>query len=59
MRIFFRIAFRNLIRQKKRNGLLGFAIAFGMVVLIISNSFAAGLTDIFMHKIMAFLTGTY
>ena len=57
MKLLFKIAFRNLIRQKKRNALLSLAIAFGMIVLIISNSFAVGLTDIFINKFMAFLTG--
>ena len=57
MKLLFKIAFRNLIRQKKRNALLSLAIAFGMIILIVSNSFAVGLTDIFINKFMAFLTG--
>ncbi len=37
-----RIAFRNLNRQKKRSFLLGGAIAFGIMIIIILNAFTAG-----------------
>jgi len=37
-----RIAFRNLNRQKKRSFLLGGAIAFGILIITLVNSFTAG-----------------
>lgn len=41
----FRIAFRNLSRQKKRSFLLGGAIAFGILIITLVNSFTAGLVE--------------
>jgi len=40
-----RIAFRNMNRQKKRSLLLGGAIAFGILIITLLNSFTAGLAD--------------
>ena len=40
-----RIAFRNLSRQKKRSFLLGGAIAFGVLIITLVNSFTAGLVE--------------
>ncbi len=40
-----RIAFRNLSRQKKRSFLLGGAIAFGIMIIILVNSFTAGFVE--------------
>ncbi len=40
-----RIAFRNIARQKKRTALLGGAIAFGVLVIVVMASFTAGLLD--------------
>ena len=37
-----RIAFRNITRQKKRTGLLGGAIGFGFMIVILINSFTVG-----------------
>ena len=40
-----RIAFRNLSRQKKRSFLLGGAIAFGILIITLVNSFTAGFVE--------------
>jgi putative ABC transport system permease protein len=40
-----RIAFRNIARQKKRSALLGGAIAFGVLVIVVMSSFTAGLLE--------------
>ena len=40
-----RIALRNIARQKKRTALLGGAIAFGTLVIVLMGSFAAGVLE--------------
>ncbi|MBV6494856.1 MAG: hypothetical protein LDLANPLL_02893 [Turneriella sp.] len=50
-------AFRNLMRQKRRNILLGAAIAFGTMILILANSFSRGITDTLLNKVVVRLTG--
>ena len=52
MSVLLKISFRNLIRQKRRNILLGISIAFGTCILIIANSFSHGLSDILLNKII-------
>ncbi len=52
-----RIAFRNLVRQFRRNALLGIGIAVGMCVLVVTSSFTNGLTDILFNKVMVYITG--
>ena len=39
-----RIAFRNIARQKKRTVLLGGAIAFGVLIMVLIGSFTAGVS---------------
>lgn len=51
------ISLRNLLRQKRRNFLLGSAIAFGVMILIIANAFSSGITDILLNKIIARVAG--
>lgn len=51
------LAFRNLIRQRRRNLLLGVAIAFGTMILILANSFSRGITDTLLNKIVVQMTG--
>ena len=51
------IAFRNLIRQRRRNLLLGVAIAFGTMILILANSFSRGITDTLLNKLVVQMTG--
>jgi len=57
MTLLLRISLRNLFRQKRRNLLLGSAIAIGMALLILANSFANGISDVLFNRIMAFVTG--
>ncbi len=52
MGLILKVSFRNLIRQKRRNILLGTSIAFGMCILIVANSFSHGLSDILLNKII-------
>lgn len=57
MKTILKISFRNLIRQKRRNLLLGLGIAFGMGILIVSNSFSQGISDVLLNKFILWLTG--
>lgn len=56
-RVVATIAFRNLVRQFRRNLLLGLGIAVGMCVLVLTSSFTAGLTDILFNKVLVLMTG--
>jgi ABC-type lipoprotein release transport system permease subunit len=51
------ISFRNLVRQFRRNLLLGIGISVGMCVLIATASFTNGLTDILFNKILVNMSG--
>jgi|WetSurMetagenome_2_1015567.scaffolds.fasta_scaffold00724_14 ABC-type lipoprotein release transport system permease subunit len=51
------IALRNLLRQKRRNILLGTAIAFGMMILMLANSFSHGISDVIFNKILKYTSG--
>lgn len=57
MKYIFKFAIRNLIRQKRRNILLGTAIAFGMMILVIANSFSHGISDTLINRIIVIMTG--
>jgi putative ABC transport system permease protein len=57
MNLILKISLRNLLRQKRRNVLLGIGIAFGMSILIIANSFSHGISDILLNKIIKWMTG--
>lgn len=57
MSMLFKISLRNLLRQKRRNLLLGSAIAIGMALLILANAFAHGISDVLFNRVMAFVTG--
>ncbi|WP_300671394.1 ABC transporter permease [Desulfoluna sp.] len=57
MKLIFRIAFRNLIRQKRRNLLLGTGIAFGIMILFISQSYTKGLSDILINSFISSVFG--
>ncbi|MFA5857540.1 MAG: FtsX-like permease family protein [Elusimicrobiota bacterium] len=57
MNIIIEISLRNLLRQKRRNLLLGLAIAFGMMILVIANSFSRGITDNLLNKIIVMTSG--
>ncbi|MBU0994176.1 MAG: FtsX-like permease family protein [Proteobacteria bacterium] len=57
MNLILKIALRNLIRQKRRNILLGMAISFGMMILVIANSFSHGISDTLINRIVIIMTG--
>jgi len=57
MPVIANIAFRNLIRQKRRNLLLGIAIAFGAMVLILTNAFSHGITKVLFERIVKYTNG--
>lgn len=57
MWLLLRLSLRNLLRQKRRNILLGSAMAIGVGLLVTANSFSNGLTDIMMNKILRWVTG--
>jgi putative ABC transport system permease protein len=52
-----RIAFRNLSRQKKRSFLLGGAIAFGVLIITLVNSFTAGFVENVQENFSHFFAG--
>ncbi|HAR64272.1 MAG: hypothetical protein DKM50_02315 [Candidatus Margulisiibacteriota bacterium] len=57
MSILFDISMRNLFRQKRRNVLLGIAIAFGMMILVIANSFSHGISDSLLNRVIVYVAG--
>lgn len=57
MKFLILISFRNLLRQKRRNLLLGAAIAIGMAMLAIANSFSHGISDLMFNRILTYVTG--
>lgn len=59
MILLIKISLRNLLRQKQRNILLGTGIAFGMTILILSNSFSHGLSDILLNRIIKTMAGHF
>jgi ABC-type lipoprotein release transport system permease subunit len=57
LRVVSTIAFRNLLRQFRRNVLLSIGIAVGMCILVITTSFTSGLTDILFNKMLVYMSG--
>ncbi|MDH5721075.1 MAG: ABC transporter permease [Spirochaetia bacterium] len=57
MKLILSLGLRNLLRNKRRNILLGTAIAFGMTILITANSFSRGISDILLNKMIVYMTG--
>ena len=55
--LLIRLSLRNLLRQKRRNILLGSAMAIGVAILVVANSFSHGISDILFNKIMRYVTG--
>ncbi len=53
MGLIYRLSLRNLLRQKRRNLLLGIGIAFGMMILVMANSFSHGIVDVLINDIVA------
>jgi putative ABC transport system permease protein len=52
MPVIVKIALRNLIRNKSRSLLLGFAIVFGTAVLILANSFSHDISINLLERIV-------
>src|SRR3989339_1498781 len=57
MKLLIMLSLRNLFRQKRRNILLGIAMAMGVTILVVANSFSHGISDIMFNKIMRYVTG--
>lgn len=57
MNIIFKVSLRNLLRQKRRNFLLGIGIAFGMSILVIASSFSQGLVDVLIKDLISSVAG--
>jgi ABC-type lipoprotein release transport system permease subunit len=57
MRMVAAMSFRNLLRQKRRNMLLGIAIAFGAMVLILANAFSHGISKVMFERIVRYAVG--
>ncbi|MFC1668998.1 FtsX-like permease family protein [Spirochaetota bacterium] len=57
MKMIFLLSLRNLMRHKRRTILLGSAIAFGMMILMVANSFSRGLSDNLLNKMIVNMTG--
>ncbi|MBI5417544.1 hypothetical protein HZA55_06310, partial [Candidatus Poribacteria bacterium] len=57
MNLITMISLRNLFRQKRRNFLLGIAIALGVMILIIAHAFSNGITDILFNRILVRVVG--
>ncbi|MDD5067175.1 MAG: FtsX-like permease family protein [bacterium] len=57
IKLIARISLRNLFRQRRRNILLGIAIAFGMMILVLANSFSNGITDNLFNRLIVYATG--
>lgn len=53
MGLIFRLSLRNLFRQKRRNLLLGIGIGFGMMILVIANSFSHGMVDVLINDVVS------
>lgn len=57
MNVEVKIGLRNLLRQKRRNILLGIAIAFGTAILIMAHGFAHGISDNLFNRIVVYVSG--
>ncbi len=57
MKLILSLGFRNLFRQKRRTILLGAAMAFGMMILVIANSFALGISDNLFNRMIVYMAG--
>jgi ABC-type lipoprotein release transport system permease subunit len=57
MNVIFKISLRNLVRQKRRNLLLGSGIMIGVCLLVIANALSAGITDMIFNGMVATFSG--
>lgn len=53
MGLIYKLSLRNLLRQKRRNLLLGIGISFGMMILVIANSFSHGMVDVLINEVVS------
>ncbi len=53
----FKLAIRNLIRQKQKTLLLGLGIAFGTLILVMATAFVNGITDTLLNRVMVYMSG--
>jgi ABC-type lipoprotein release transport system permease subunit len=53
MGLLLKLSLRNLFRQKRRNMLLGIGISFGMMILVIANSFSHGMSGVLINDIVS------
>ena len=56
--IIYKLAFKNLTRQKKRNAILAIAIAFGFFVVTAIDGLTAGIVDNLENQIAQLVGGT-
>lgn len=57
MGLIFKLGLRNLLKQKRRNFFLGIGIGFGMMILVIANSFSHGIVDVLINDIASYAYG--
>jgi ABC-type lipoprotein release transport system permease subunit len=57
MKLILSLSLRNLLRQKRRSFFLGIAISFGMMILVMANSFSHGITDNLLNRMVVYMTG--
>ncbi len=57
MGLILNLSLRNLLRQKRRNLLLGIGIAFGMMILVVANSFSHGIVDVLIKDVVSYAYG--
>lgn len=57
MKLLLNLSFRNLMRQKRRNLLLGLAIAIGVAILTMAGSFSRGMSDVLFNKVVSYVAG--
>lgn len=57
MKMLLMLSFRNLLRQKRRNLMLGIAIGLGVMILIMASSFSRGISDTLFNRIVTYVAG--
>ncbi len=57
MGLVFKLGLRNLLKQKRRNLFLGVGIGFGMMILVIANSFSHGIVDVLINDVASYAYG--
>ncbi|MGM0508935.1 MAG: ABC transporter permease [Fusobacteriota bacterium] len=57
MGLITKISLRNILRQKRRSLFLGIGIGFGMMILVIANSFSHGMVDVLINDVISYAFG--